>query len=79
MLYTLDCMANHLSLFNTLYTLDCIAQHQHQRGLSGTLSALASLVANGCLGQHRLMPCVSGASPTSAPVGPWCTKVPRAI
>ena len=29
-LYTLDCMANQLSLFNTIFTLDCIAQHQHQ-------------------------------------------------
>ena len=47
--------------------------------LSRTPSALERLVASECLDQHRLMPCVSGASPTSAPVGSWCTKVPRAI
>ena len=31
----------------------CLVHHQHQRGLSGTPSAPAGLVANGCLDQHR--------------------------
>ena len=69
-------MANQLSLFNTIYNLDCIAQYQHQRGLFGTPLAPAGLAANGCLDQHRLMPCVSGLAQH---LHRWGLSAPRCL